>query len=291
MLPEVYVAEDDGSGLRQLTHLNRDILAPIARGPLEKIWFDNDGGGKSQGFLLRPTVPTDGEKVPLVLNIKGGPGGMWGHQWFHEFQMLAGQGWAVAFVNYRGSHGYGYAHQNSVHLDYGGVDYRDNMKLVDVLLDRYDWIDSDKLFLTGGSHGGFLTNWIVSQTPRFRAAVTQRSVSSWVSEAGTQQYPPRRMQQEFGGSLWSNWDLYWDRSPLKHAHRVKTPTLIIHSDQDMICPIGQAEEWFYALKTLGVPTEMVIFRGENHSLSRSGTPVNLVERLRRIIGWFERYGG
>ncbi len=289
-LPEVFVASADGGSMRQLTRLNEDLLAPLARGELEEIRFTNDDGTEVQAFLLRPVVPTEG-KIPLVLNIKGGPGGMWGYQWFHENQMLAGRGWAVTFVNYRGSTGYGDAHQSAVRLDYGGVDYRDNMQLVDELLARYDWIDPERLFVTGGSHGGFLTNWITTQTGRFRAAVTQRSVSSWVSEAGTQQYTPRAMRDEFGGNLWDNWDLYWDRSPLKHADNVTTPTLIIHSDQDMICPLGQAEEWFYALKNNAVDTELLVFRGENHGLSRNGTPVNLVERLRRMIEWFERYGG
>ncbi|HJO04999.1 MAG TPA: S9 family peptidase [Acidobacteriota bacterium] len=290
MLPEVFVANADGSSMRQLTRLNDAVLAQLARGELEEIHFTNDVGGDVQAFLLRPVGGVEG-KVPLVLNIKGGPGGMWGYQWFHENQMLAGKGWAVAFVNYRGSTGYGDAHQSAVRLDYGGVDYRDNMQLVDELLARYDWIDAERLFVTGGSHGGFLTNWITTQTQRFRAAVTQRSVASWVSEAGTQQYTPSAMRDEFGGNLWENWDLYWDRSPLKHANKVTTPTLIIHSDQDMICPLGQAEEWFYALKNNDVDTELLVFRGEDHGLSRTGTPVNLVERLRRIIDWFERHGG
>jgi dipeptidyl aminopeptidase/acylaminoacyl peptidase len=195
----------------------------------------------------------------------------------------------VAFVNYRGSTGYGHAHQQALRLDYGGADAEDNLRAVDVVLARHDWIDPARLFITGGSHGGFLTNLITTRTDRFRAAVTQRSVSNWISEAGTQAYPPRGMRVEFGGTIWENFDLYWQRSPLAHAPRVTTPTLIIHSDGDRITPLGQGEEWFYALKAVGAPVEMVVFRGEGHGLSRGGTPVNLVERLRRIIGWFDRW--
>ena len=287
--PEVWVADSDGSGARQLSFFNQDLLEELALGRLQEFRFRNEGGGETQGFFLEPVDRTPGERYPLVLNIKGGPGGMWGHQWFHEFQMLAGAGYAVAFVNYRGSSGYGHEHSSAVRLDYGGADAQDNLQALHEVLRRWEWVDSDRLFVTGGSHGGFLTNWLTTQTGRFRAAVTQRSVSNWISEAGTQAYPPRSMRAEFGGTIWESFDYYWGRSPLAHAPGVTTPTLVIHSDRDMITPLGQGEEWFYALKALGVPTEMVVFRGESHGLSRTGTPVNLVERLRRILEWFERW--
>ena len=288
-LAEIWVASPTGAEARRLTGMNDELLAELALGSLEEVSFTNEAGLSVEGFLLPPVGLVQGETYPLVLNIKGGPGGMWGHSWFHEFQMLAGKGWGVAFVNYRGSTGYGEAHQKAVRFDYGGPDYRDNMQFLDTVLGRYPWIDHERLFVTGGSHGGFLTNWILTQTDRFRAAVTQRSVANWLSEAGTQQYTPRQMREELGGTPWEKFDLYWDRSPIRFANRIKTPTLILHSDEDHICPIGQAQELFYALKTHNVETELVIFKGENHSLSRSGTPVNLVERLRRIIDWFERY--
>jgi dipeptidyl aminopeptidase/acylaminoacyl peptidase len=287
--PELWVAGADGSGARRLTRFNDDLLASLELIRLEEFRFRNAGGGETQGFFFRPVGWTEGRRYPLILNIKGGPAGMWGRQWFHEAQMMAGAGYAVAFVNYRGSTGYGHDHQAAVRLDYGGADAEDNLQAVDEVLARWDWIDPDRLFVTGGSHGGFLTNWLTTRTDRFRAAVTQRSVSNWISEAGTQAYPPRSMQVEFGGTIWENFDLYWGRSPLAHADRVTTPTLVIHSDRDMITPLGQGEEWFYALKALGVPTEMVVFQGEGHGLSRTGTPVNLVERLRRILEWFERW--
>lgn len=288
-LPELYKYRFSDKQVSQLTTFNDEKLASVALSPAQSVWFKNDKGMDVQGFLHKPINYVEGKQYPLVLNIKGGPGGMWGHRWFHENQMYAAKGYAVAYVNYRGSSGYGVAHTNAVRLDYGGADYQDNIQFLDTVLAQNSWLDDKQLFITGGSHGGFLTNWITTQTNRFTAAVTQRSVSSWISEAGTQQFTPSQMTREFGGNLWNNFNLYWDRSPLQFANKVTTPTLIIHSDQDMITPIGQGQEWFYALKENKVPTEMVIFKGENHSLSRSGKPTNLVERLERILAWFERY--
>lgn len=286
-LPEIWY-QDGNKTPRQLTRFNQSLLAELSLQPLQSFWFEHEQG-QSQGFLLKPVGWQAGQSYPVVLNIKGGPGGMWGQQWFHEFQMMAAAGYAVVFTNYRGSTGYGFAHQNSVHADYGGVDYRDNIAVLDHVLQQHDWLDPARLYITGGSHGGFLTNWITTQTDRFTAAVTQRSVSNWLSEAGTQQYPPNSMRREFAGTIWQNFELYWDRSPLKYADKVSTPTLIIHSTDDHITPIGQGEEWFYALKANEVPVEMVVFKGEGHSLSRNGTPVNLVERLKQIIRWFEQW--
>ncbi len=288
-LAEVWTARSDGSRARQLTRFNESFLASRDIGRYERFSFSNEAGGEVDGFVLFPVGLESGQRFPVVLNIKGGPHIMWGHQWFHEFQMLAAAGYGVIFTNYRGSTGYGHEFQSAVRLDYGGADFRDNMHLVDAALERFDWIDEDHLYVTGGSHGGFLTNWITTQTERFRAAVTQRSVSNWISEAGTQDYTPARMNDEFGGTIWTNFDYYWGRSPLKYADRVTSPTLVIHSDRDMITPIGQGQEWYFALIANGVETEMAMFEGETHDLSRGGTPVNLVKRLELILEWFGRY--
>lgn len=288
-LAELYRFSLANNKLTKLTDFNDKLLASRQLTKVEEFWFTNDKGMKVQGFYQKPINFKKGKKYPLVLNIKGGPGGMWGHRWFQENQMYAAKGYGVAFVNYRGSSGYGIEHAKAVRLDYGGADYQDNIQFLDNLLAKQDWIDEKKLYLTGGSHGGFLTNWITTKTDRFQAAVTQRSVSSWVSEAGTQEFTPKAMRKEFGGNLWENFDYYWERSPLKFADKVKTPTLIIHSDKDLITPLGQGQEWYYALKNNNVMTEMIIFKNETHSLSRTGKPINLVERIKRIIDWFERY--
>ena len=281
-------AQADAQAPQRLTTFNDELLGQLYTVELERFVFENDGV-EIDGFMVRPADFDEARSWPVILNIKGGPAGMWGHQWMHEFQMMAGAGYAVIFTNYRGSTGYGHEFQAAVQQDYGGVDYRDNMALLDAALARFAWMDPERLFVTGGSHGGFLTSWITTRTDRFVAAVTQRSVSNWISEAGTQAYPPAAMNVEFGGSLWDNFDLYWDRSPLQFADQVTTPTLIIHSSDDRITPIGQGQEWFYALLNNGVETEFALFEGEGHNLSRTGTPINLVKRLELILEWFERF--
>ncbi|MDK1287932.1 S9 family peptidase [Pseudoalteromonas umbrosa] len=288
-LPELYRLDLNNNKLSKLTTFNDKLRTEKAVSAAQDVWFINDKGMRVQGFVHKPLNFDKNKSYPVILNIKGGPGGMWGHQWFFENQMYAAQGYAVVYVNYRGSGGYGIKHSQAVRKDYGGADYQDNIQFLDNILAKNTWMDKDKLFITGGSHGGFLTNWITTKTDRFKAAVTQRSVSSWVSEAGTQEYTPSQMTKEFGGHLWNNFDAYWDRSPLKYANKVSTPTLIIHSDADMITPIGQGQEWFYALKVNEVPVEMVVFKGETHSLSRTGKPTNLVARIEHILDWFERY--
>ncbi|MCL4409834.1 MAG: S9 family peptidase [Gammaproteobacteria bacterium] len=272
-----------------IAQFNRDYLDSTQRQRYEVFTTENERGDRLDVFFLPPLNREEGKQYPVVLNIKGGPGGMWGHQWFPEMQLLSARGYAVVFVNYRGSSGYGHDHASQVRLDYGGADYRDNIFALDAALDRYNWLDPDRQFITGGSHGGFLTNWATTQTDRFRAAVTQRSVSNWISEAGTQAFPPLSMIEEFGGSIWQNYDYYWGRSPLKYADRVSTPTLIIHSNHDHITPIGQGEEWFYALKANRVPVELAVYDREGHGLSRGGRPINLVDRLERIVEWFDRH--
>ncbi|AOT10631.1 S9 family peptidase [Pseudoalteromonas luteoviolacea] len=290
-LPALYRLDLGNNKVSKLTSFNDKLRAKKILSPAEEIWFENEKGMKVQGFIHKPLNFDKHKSYPVILNIKGGPGGMWGHQWFFENQMYAAEGYAVVYVNYRGSSGYGVAHSQAVRKDYGGADYQDNIQFLDNVLAKNTWMNKDQLFVTGGSHGGFLTNWITTKTDRFKAAVTQRSVSSWISEAGTQEYTPNQMTVEFGGHLWNNFNAYWYRSPLKYADKVSTPTLIIHSDADMITPIGQAQEWFYALKVNKVPVEMVIFKGETHSLSRSGKPTNLVARIEHILAWFERYKG
>jgi dipeptidyl aminopeptidase/acylaminoacyl peptidase len=196
----------------------------------------------------------------------------------------------VAYFNQRGTTaGYGQDWTRASEGDQGGKDYQEIMVGLDDWLRRCPYVDPERLGVTGGSCGGFMTNWIVGQTDRFRAAVTQRSISNQVSFFGTSDIGPECTEAETGANAWNNLEKVWAQSPLAYAANVRTPLLIVHSDEDHRCPASQAEELFAALRWFGRAVELVMFEGETHGLSRGGRPGNRIERLRRIQGWFERY--
>jgi dipeptidyl aminopeptidase/acylaminoacyl peptidase len=172
--------------------------------------------------------------------------------------------------------------------EWGGKDYTDVMKGLDAALQKYPWLDSERMGVTGGSYGGFMTNWIIGHTDRFKAAVTLRSVSNFISDEGTRDGAYGHTP-DFGGDLFDKFDLFWERSPLKYAKNVKTPTLILHSDNDFRVPLEQGEQWFRALRHFGVITEIVMFPRENHNLTRTGEPKHLVESLNWQLYWFDRF--
>src|SRR5439155_9714755 len=187
-LDDLYVADVDASGLknvRQLTRLNAALWKDLQLAAVERVPFKGADGWDVDGFLMKPIGWEPGRKYPMVLTIHGGPAGMYGFDWYHEFQVYAAHGWAVFFTNPRGSTGYGEKFERGIELNWGGRDYVDVMNGVDAALAKYPWVDRDRLGVTGGSYGGFMTNWIVSHTNRFKAAVTLRSISNFVSDDGT----------------------------------------------------------------------------------------------------------
>ncbi|MGI8741011.1 MAG: S9 family peptidase [Bryobacteraceae bacterium] len=285
---DLYASNISGKGEKQLTDLNHELLSQLDLQDVERITFKGADGWPIDGFFAKPMGWQPGKKYPMVLNIHGGPNGMYGVDWFHEFQVYAARGWAVFFTNPRGSGGYGEKFQRAVEKNWGGKAYEDIMDGVDAILAKYPWIDRDRLGVTGGSYGGFMTNWIVGHTNRFKAAVTLRSISNFTSVEGTRDAAYSHAR-DFGGDLFQNFDFYWDSSPLKYAKNVKTPTLILHSDSDLRVPLEQGEQWFRALKHFGVTTELVIFPRENHNLTRTGEPRHLVESLNWQIYWFDRF--
>jgi dipeptidyl aminopeptidase/acylaminoacyl peptidase len=287
-LDDLYVANLDGKGERQLTHLNGSVWAQIDLQPVERLQFKSTDGWPVEGFFVKPLGWQPGKKYPMVLVIHGGPLGMFGVDWYHEFQVYAAKGWAVFFCNPRGSTGYGEKFERGEINNWGGMDYQDVMAGVDTALKQNPWIDPDKLGVTGGSYGGYMTNWIVSHTNRFKAAVTLRSVSNFISDEGTRDGAYGH-EEYFMGILFDDFDQYWDASPLKYARNVRTPTLILHSDMDFRVPIEQGEQWFRALQHYGVPSELVLFPRENHNLTRTGEPKHLVESLNWQLYWFDRY--
>ena len=194
----------------------------------------------------------------------------------------------MIFSNPRGSDGYGEEFAD-IREHYGERDYQDLMEVVDEALKRFGFIDEERIGVTGGSYGGFMTNWIVGHTKRFKAAVTQRSISNWVSFFGTTDIGYYFAPDQIGKDPWSNLDGYWEKSPLKYAPNVETPLLIIHSIEDYRCWLPEALQFYTALKYLGKRVELALFPSENHDLSRSGKPKHRVKRLELIAGWMERW--
>ena len=255
---------------------------------MERLPYKSTDGWDIDGFLVKPVGWQPGKKYPMVLSIHGGPAGQYGVDWYHEFQVYAAKGWAVFFCNPRGSTGYGQKFERGIVNNWGGMDYQDIMAGVDAALKQNPWIDADRLGVTGGSYGGFMTNWIVGHTTRFKAAVTLRSVSNFISDDGTRDGAYGH-EDDFKGFLFDDFDQYWNASPLKYARNVKTPTLVLHSDNDYRVPLEQGEQWFRALKHYGVNAELVIFPRENHNLTRTGEPKHLVESLNWQCYWFDRF--
>jgi dipeptidyl aminopeptidase/acylaminoacyl peptidase len=287
-LDDLFIADIDGRNERKLTDLNDKLWGQLQFAAVERFTYKSADNWDVDGFFVKPLGWQPGKKYPMILNIHGGPAGMYGVDWYHEFQVYAAKGYAVLFTNPRGSTGYGQKFERGIFGEWGGKDYIDVMNGVDEALKRYPWIDVDRLGVTGGSYGGFLTNWIVGHTNRFKAAVTLRSVVNFISDEGTRDGAYGH-KDDFGGDLFEKFDLYWDRSPLKYAKNVKTPTLILHSDNDFRVPLEQGEQWFRALKHFGVTTEIVMFPRENHNLTRTGEPKHLVESLNWQLYWFDRF--
>jgi len=282
-LDDLYVSDIDGKSERKLTNLNEALWKQLQFADVERFTYKSADYWDVDGFLIKPIGWQEGRKYPLILSVHGGPSGQYGVDWYHEFQVYAAKGYAVLFTNPRGSTGYGQKFERGILNEWGGKDYLDVMNGLDAALKRYPWIDADRMGVTGGSYGGFMTNWIVGHTNRFKAAVTLRSVVNFISDEGTRDGAYGHTS-DFSGDLFERFDFYWERSPLKYAKNVKTPTLILHSDNDFRVPIEQGEQWFRALTT-----EIVMFPRENHNLTRTGEPKHLVESLNWQLYWFDRF--
>jgi len=287
-LDDLYVSDLAGKGERQLTHLNAALWKDVQAASVQRLPYKSSDGWDIDGFLVKPVGWEAGKKYPLILSVHGGPAGQYGVDWYHEFQVYAAKGWAVFFCNPRGSTGYGQKFERGIVNNWGGMDYQDVMAGVDAAIKQNPWIDTDRMGVTGGSYGGFMTNWIVGHTARFKAAVTLRSVSNFISDDGTRDGAYGH-QDDFEGFLFDHFDQYWAASPLKYVKNVKTPTLVLHSDNDYRVPLEQGEQWFRALKHYGVNAEFVIFPRENHNLTRTGEPKHLVESLNWQCWWFDRF--
>ncbi len=275
-------------GDRQLTKVNENILGRIDLGEVEEFWFKGADGNDLQGWIIRPPGFSPKRKYPSILEIHGGPWVQYGNLFMHEFFYLASKGYVVCFCNPRGGQGYGEEHAKAIDNSWGDRDFADLMKFADFIA-RKRYIDKDRMGVTGGSYGGYMTNMIIGRTDRFRAAVTQRSVSNYISMWGSSDYNWTFQEALANKPPWEDLENYWKQSPMKYIGGAKTPTMVIHSEMDQRCEIEQGEQVFVALKTLGVDTEMVRFPDEPHGLSRGGRTDRRIARLNHMLRWFDKY--
>lgn len=283
-----------GGGVREvrLTNHNDDLLSGIDFPLPERFVFSaGDGHPDVDGWILRPAGFEPGKKYPTILEIHGGPMSMYGAGMFFEFQWLAAQGYAVVYSNPRGSLGYGRDFCHCIMADWGNLDYLDCMAAIETAVKRFDFVDGDRLGVAGGSYGGFMVNWIVGHTDRFKAAVTMRPVVNRWSAMGTSDTGYNRVGQ-FGTENWweeKNMAPYLKQSPLLHASKIVTPLLIDSQEGDLRCPPEQAEQLYAALKFQHKTVKMVRYPGEFHGMSRTGKPWHRVHRLNMIAEWFNEY--
>lgn len=289
---ELFAARVGADGLEGEVRASRandawvERFAPVAISPLREVASD-DGADRLGYWTLAPRAPrADGA---LVLQVHGGPRTTYGHGFSFEMQLLAARGYTVVFGNPRGGAGFGRAFADAISGRLGTIDADDVRTIARDARARHA-LPGAPMHLTGGSYGGFMTNWLVGVTDEFASAVTQRSISNWSSMWGTSDVGFSWMSIEVGDVPWGDPQRLWDQSPMKHADRVTTPLLIVHAEQDHRCPIEQAEQWFVALRTLGrAPVEFLRFPDEGHDLSRSGRPDRRIQRLDAIVDWFERH--
>ncbi|WP_298832098.1 S9 family peptidase [uncultured Planococcus sp.] len=271
-----------------LTHFNQEFLEETELAEAQPIITKGAKDWAVHGWLMKPYGYQEGQKYPLVINIHGGPHAMYANTFVHEMQLLAARGFGVLYVNPRGSHGYSQEFVDAVRSDYGGGDYEDIMNAVNQIVESNGWIDEDRLGVTGGSYGGFMTNWIVGHSNLFKAAVTQRSISNWISFFGVSDIGYYFSDWQIGADM-TDVDKLWQHSPLKYAKNVETPLLILHSENDYRCPIEQSEQLYVTLKSMKKETEFVRFPEADHNLSRTGKPNLRFARLEQITGWMEKY--
>ena len=290
--PEIHLVEAAKDEV-VLTRHNEGLLRELALNLPEELSVEHDGV-RIQSWMMRPggtAGVTPGVKLPAVLEIHGGPHAMYGWGYFHEFQVLASRGYAVIFANPQGSTGYAQSHTEALRGAWGEVDHPQQMAVVDAAVAHAN-LDPRRLGVAGGSYGGFMTNWVIGHTDRFRAAVTQRTISNMYSMYGTDDIAVISMFHELGGAPWDSPELarrYMELSPITYVKAITTPLLILHAEEDYRCPMEQAEQLYLALKQLGREVEFVRFPDESHGLTRGGKPKHRIEHMTRLVGWFDRH--
>ena len=288
-LQELWQADLKTGKVKRLSHFNDAALKGKYIAPFRALSVESEG--LTIGGWVLPPKDFDPQKTyPAVFDIHGGPKTVYGPVFYHEMQLWAGMGYFVFFCNPKGSDG-----RDNAFLDifghYGETDFRNLMDFTDAVLRAYSQIDPRRVCLTGGSYGGFMTNWIIGHTDRFCCAASQRSISNWLSFYGVSDIGYFFAPDQCHGDVFTpeGREALLRQSPLCYAGNVTTPTLFIHSDEDYRCPMAEGIQMYTALADRGVPTRLCLFHGENHELSRSGKPAHRVRRLQEITDWFGKY--
>jgi dipeptidyl aminopeptidase/acylaminoacyl peptidase len=287
--PEIFACSTANPGeLHPVTGFNDALFSEFTLATPEYMPYTGEDGWPMDGWILKPQDFDPKKKYPLIVEIHGGPNTQYGYGFFHEMQILVAAGYVVFYTNPRGSCGYGRDFSLSVRGAWGIKDSLDIMAGIDALLQK-GYIDEQRMGVTGGSYGGFMTNWLIGHNDRFKAAVTQRSLSNLASDFGSSDFGWIFADDELETTPWDGLPRYMELSPITYVKNIHTPLLILHSEQDLRCNIEQAEQLFAALKWLGREVQFVRFEGQSHGLSRGGHPKLRVERLHLILGWFEKY--
>ena len=279
---EVYCVED--GQIRRISEFNGEILSDYTPSPAKLTSFINRDGVRIDGFVIYPTDYEEGKKYPGILQIHGGPRAAFSDYYSHEMQMFASNGYFVLYCNPRGSSSRG-EEFSALKDRRGTIDYEDIMAFVDHVIAHYPGLDGERLGVTGGSFGGFMTNWIIGHTTRFKAAVSCCSIVDNLSFFGDS-------DENSWGSLiapWDNLDRAWDGSPLKYYKNVTTPTMFVQMEEDYRCPLSEAVQMYTALQIRGVDTKLCIFHGDSHTLGRTGHPRNRIRRFRALLTWMDQY--
>ncbi|HEY1563260.1 MAG TPA: S9 family peptidase [Gaiellaceae bacterium] len=283
-----------GDGTR-LTSVCDDFVGGRELADVERFEATSADGTEVDAWVVRPPGFDEGRSYPVLLTIHGGPFTQYGTGFFDEVQVFAGAGYCVLFSNPRGGAGYSEEWGRAIRgpggdagPGWGTVDYEDLMGVVDTALERFPFLDADRLGVLGGSYGGYMTSWIVGHTKRFKAALSERAVNHLVSAFGSSDIF-WIFERQFGGPMWENVDEWLRMSPATYAREIETPLLVVHSENDLRCNVEQGEHLFTLLRLLGKEVEMLRFPGESHELSRSGSPLHRVQRFEAILEWFGRY--
>lgn len=282
---ELFVAAGDGSGEQRVSSFNDAWLDEVTLMPAEPLTWRVADGTEIEGWVIKPVGYQPGREYPLVLKIHGGPHGAYGNTFFRTFHVLSASGFFVLYPNPRGSSNYGHDFMYATRGQWGELDQEDYLGGVDAAIAKYPDIDPARVGVSGGSYGGYMTNWLTATTDRFAAAVTSRSIVNWESWYGDSD-AQGLTDYEFFGPPWEQRELYRRLSPISYVEHVTAPTLIIHSENDYRTPIGDGEQWFTALMKREIPAELVRYPRSSHGLSRTGEPWLLVDRLERLRSWF-----